>query len=191
MDRLYRPYVPAALAARLRTDPRAAELGGERREISVLFADLQGFTAFGERADPADVISMLNSYWAVTVPVVVRDYGGLIERFAGDAVMVVFNAAGDQPDHARSAVAAALAMQREAEGAAEGRPDWPRFRAGVNTGEAIVGNVGTVEQRSFAAIGDQLGGEAAVRSRARSGRDRCGDGRDPERRSRRRVAWHD
>jgi adenylate cyclase len=169
VDQLYRPYVPAALAERLRSDPQAGELGGVRRDVSVLFADLQGFTAFSERADPADVISMLNSYWAVTVPVVVRDYRGLIERFAGDAVMVVFNAAGDQPDHARRAVAAALAMQREADSAAQGRPNWPRFRAGVNTGPAIVGNVGTAEQRSFAAIGDTTNLAARLQSAASPG----------------------
>ncbi|MGZ8706113.1 MAG: adenylate/guanylate cyclase domain-containing protein [Gaiellaceae bacterium] len=154
IDRLYRPYVPAALASRLREDPGASELGGAEREITVLFADLQGFTAFSEHADPGEVITMLNAYWAVTVPVVVREYGGLIERFSGDAVMVVFNAAADQPDHARRAVAAALAMQRAADAVAGERPSWPRFRAGVNTGPAIVGNVGTAEQRSFAAIGD-------------------------------------
>jgi adenylate cyclase len=170
LDQLYRPYVPAGLAERLRTDPQAGELGGERREVSILFADLQGFTSFSERADPADVISMLNSYWAVTVPVVVRSHGGLIERFAGDAVMVVFNAAGDQPDHARRAVEAALAMQREADAAARGRDDWPRFRAGVNTGQAIVGNVGTEEQRSFTAIGDATNVAARLQAAAAPGR---------------------
>lgn len=154
IDQLYRPYVPAALASRLRDDPGAAELGGAYQEITVLFADLQGFTAFSENADPAEVVTMLNGYWAVTVPVVVREYGGLIERFAGDAVMVVFNTSGDQPDHARRAVAAALAMQRAADAVSRKRPSWPRFRAGVNTGQAIVGNVGTAEQRSFAVIGD-------------------------------------
>jgi adenylate cyclase len=170
LDRLYRPYVPTGLAERLKEDPTAAELGGERRDVSVLFADLQGFTSFSERADPADVISMLNAYWAVTVPVVVRSHGGLIERFAGDAVMVVFNAAGDQPDHARRAVEAALAMQRETDAAAKGRDDWPRFRAGVNTGQAIVGNVGTAEQRSFAAIGDTINVAARLQSAAAPGR---------------------
>ena len=169
VDRLYRPYVPTGLAERIRRDPSAAELGGEEREISVLFADLQGFTSFSERATPADVIAMLNAYWAVTVPVVVREHGGLIERFAGDAVMVVFNAAGDQPDHARRAVAAALGMQRATEAARYERHDWPRFRAGVNTGTAFVGNVGTEEQRSFAAIGDTTNLAARLQTAAAPG----------------------
>jgi adenylate cyclase len=169
VDRLYRPYVPSALAERLREDPAAAALGGEEREVSVLFADLQGFTSFSEHAAPADVIAMLNAYWAVTVPVVVREHGGLIERFAGDAVMVVFNAAGDQPDHARHAVDAALGMQRAAEGARHGRSDWPRFRAGVNTGNAVVGNVGTEEHRSFSAIGDTTNVAARLQAIAEAG----------------------
>jgi class 3 adenylate cyclase len=142
------------LADRIRRDPAAADLGGQEREISVLFADLEGFTSFSEDAAPADVIAMLNAYWAVTVPVVVREHGGLIERFAGDAVMVVFNVAGEQPDHPQRAVAAAFGMQHATEAARRDRDDWPRFRAGVNTGTAVVGNVGTDEHRSFAAIGD-------------------------------------
>ena len=169
VDRLYRPYVPGPLAERLRADPRAAALGGEEREISVLFADLVGFTSFSERASPTDVIAMLNSYWAVTVPVVVREHGGLIERFAGDAVMVVFNAAGDQPDHARRAVAAALAMQNAAEAARRNHTDWPQFRAGVNTGRAVVGNVGTEEHRSFTAIGDTTNVAARLQAAAQPG----------------------
>ena len=154
LDELLAPYLSPQLAARLREDPRLGSLGGEQREVSVLFADLAGFTAFSERRSPVEVISMLNEYWRRTVPLVLHEFGGMIERFAGDAVMVVFNAADDQPDHAERAARAALALQRAAEEVAAERPEWPRFRVGVNTGAAVVGNVGTHEQRSFTAIGD-------------------------------------
>jgi adenylate cyclase len=153
LDELFSPYLSPQLLARLREEPSAAELGGEQREVSVLFADLQGFTAFSERSTPPEVIAMLNAYWAEVVPVVAAE-DGIIERFAGDAVMVVFNAAADQPDHARRAARAALAFVEASDAVARGRPEWPRFRVGVNSGPAVVGNVGAREQRSFAAIGD-------------------------------------
>jgi class 3 adenylate cyclase len=153
LDELFSPYLSPQLLAYLREEPSAAELGGEQREVSVLFADLQGFTAFSERSTPPEVIAMLNAYWAEVVPVVAAE-DGIIERFAGDAVMVVFNAAADQPDHARRAARAALEFVEASDAVARGRPEWPRFRVGVNSGPAVVGNVGAREQRSFAAIGD-------------------------------------
>jgi class 3 adenylate cyclase len=154
VEGLLRPYLSPQLAARLRAEPAIAELGGEEREVSVLFADLQDFTAFSERHTPAEVLALLNDYWAKTVPVVLGEHGGMIERFAGDAIMVVFNAAADQPDHALRAARAGLDLQDAAREVAAGQPGRPRFRVGINTGPAIVGNVGTAEQRSFTAIGD-------------------------------------
>src|SRR5262245_21037402 len=107
-------YVSPQLAVRLRREPELGELGGEERDVSVLFADLQGFTAFAERSEPAQVLAMLNEYWGVAVPLVLREYEGLIERFAGDAVMVVFNATSEQPDHPLRTARAALALQSAA-----------------------------------------------------------------------------
>jgi class 3 adenylate cyclase len=148
---------------------RGVELGGEERDVTVLFADLQGFTAFSERHTPAEVLSMLNEYWAKTVPVVLGEHGGMIERFAGDAIMVVFNAAIDHPDHPLRAARAGLALQHAAEElAADGRGR-PRFRVGINTGPAIVGNVGTAEQRSFTAIGDTTNLAARLQTHAQPG----------------------
>jgi class 3 adenylate cyclase len=137
--------------------------------VSVLFADLQGFTAFSERSTPPEVVAMLNAYWAEVVPVVGAE-DGMIERFAGDAVLVVFNAATDQPDHAKRAARAALAFVDASEAVAHGRPDWPRFRVGVNSGPAVIGNVGALEQRSFTAIGDTTNLAARLQAEAEPGK---------------------
>jgi class 3 adenylate cyclase len=153
LDTLFRPYLPSNLATRLRTEPGAARLGGTERDVSVLFADLAGFTTFSEVRSPTEVITMLNAYWAVVVPVIERGGGG-VEHFAGDGVLASFNTADEQPDHAGLASATALAIIEAGRPLAATHPDWPIFRAGVNTGPAIVGNVGAEDRRSFTVIGD-------------------------------------
>jgi adenylate cyclase len=152
-EELFRPYLPGQLAERLPADSNLARLGGEEREVSVLFADLAGFTAFSETRPPTDVLHMLNSYWAAVVPTI-DTVGGVIEHFAGDGIMVIFNAVGDQPDHALRAARAARAIIAATEPLAEANPGWPSFRIGVNTGPAVVGNVGAEGRRTFGAIGD-------------------------------------
>lgn len=154
-DQLLRGYVGSRLVDSLQTDPALSELGGRERQVSVVFADLVGFTTFSEHRTPGEVISMLNTYWTVSVPSII-EVGGMVERFAGDAVMAVFNALGDQPDHAVQAVHAALAIRDGTERLATDHPGWPRFRIGVNSGVAILGNVGAEAQRSFTAIGDTV-----------------------------------
>jgi adenylate cyclase len=153
LDTLFRPYLPSNLATRLRNEPDVARLGGAEREVSVLFADLAGFTSFSETRSPTAVITMLNAYWAVVVPAIERG-GGVVEHFAGDGVLASFNTADDQPDHAMRASATALAIIEAGRPLAATHPDWPIFRAGVNTGPALVGNVGAESRRSFAVIGD-------------------------------------
>ncbi|MFL5756614.1 MAG: adenylate/guanylate cyclase domain-containing protein [Chloroflexota bacterium] len=153
LDELFRPYLPANVAQRLRGEPDATRLGGEEREVSVLFADLANFTTFSETRAPTEVIAMLNAYWAVVVPVI-DGAGGVVEYFAGDGVLAFFNALGDQPDHPARAARAGLSIVDAAAPLAAANPDWPIFRVGVNTGPAVVGNVGAADRRSFTVIGD-------------------------------------
>jgi adenylate cyclase len=126
------------------------------REVSVIFADLAGFTAFSEGRDPRTVSEMLNVYFEAAIPAVVRHHGGAIDRIIGDEIMVTFNTRGDQPDHPQRAAAAALDLQRETAALADAHPDWPRFRVGINTGDALVGVVGAREGRSYTVIGDTV-----------------------------------
>ena len=126
------------------------------RDISVLFADLQGFTTFSEHHEPQEVSTMLNEYFGVAIPPVVEQYGGQVDRLVGDALMVTFNTRGDQPDHPERAARAALAIQQVTGEVAAEHPGWPRFRVGVNTGEAAVGLLGTAGGRTFTVIGDAV-----------------------------------
>ena len=127
VDDLFRPYVGPALADRLELEPSMAELGGREADVSVLFADLAGFTTFSDGRSPMDVVQMLNAYWATAVPIVTEREGGLIERFAGDAILVVFNALEDQPDHALRA-ARTGASRRSATPRTSRRVCRPRLR---------------------------------------------------------------
>ena len=142
------------------------DTASSEREISVVFADLQGFTTFSERHEPQQVTAMLNSYFSSAIPPVVSRFGGHIDRLVGDAIMVTFNVKGDQPDHARRAVGAALAIQESTGAVADANPDWPRFRAGVNSGVAAVGILGTGGGRTYTVIGDVVNVAARLEGKA-------------------------
>jgi adenylate cyclase len=152
VDELFRPYLPQQLPERLLAGADAHRPGGEQREVTVLFADLAGFTTFAETREPTLVIEMLNTYWAAVLPVI-DEAQGSVEHFAGDGVLVLFNAVVDQPNHVARAARCARRIH-DVTGPIADREAWPRFRIGINTGPAVVGNVGAAGRLSFAAIGD-------------------------------------
>jgi class 3 adenylate cyclase/transposase-like protein len=152
----------------LTSDEGEQLLAGHRREITALFCDLRGFTAFAETAEPEEVFRVLREYHTVAGEAVAAN-GGTIEHFAGDGVLTVFNVEGNQPDHARRAASAATEILMVTQGLADAHPGWPIFRIGINTGPAVVGVIGTANRRSFAAIGDPVNTGARLQTAADPG----------------------
>lgn len=137
------------------------------RDVSVLFADLAGFTRFSESHDPAEVTAMLNTYFTDAIPPLVERFGGRVDRLIGDAVMAVFEAdGGSDASHAHRAAGAALALQQATGAVAAAHPDWPRFRVGVNSGRANVGILGTGGGRTYTVIGDTVNVASRLEHRA-------------------------
>ena len=136
------------------------------REMSILFADLQGFTSWSEAHEPQEVTAMLNTYFEVAIPPIVQAFGGDIDRIIGDAIMATFNRRGDQPDHAQRAAAAALAMQETTSRVAAEHPGWPRFRVGVNSGEVSLSLLGAGGGRTHTVIGDTVNVASRLEARA-------------------------
>jgi class 3 adenylate cyclase len=168
LSTLFRQYLSPDVAAALLADPDQAALGGQVVDVTAVFADLRGFTAFSEAVEPGAIVEMLNRYYAVAVPCIL-DNGGTIIQFVGDALLALFNAPARQDDHETKAVRAALEMQEAVRLVAQDRPDWPRFRVGANTGPALVGNIGSESLRGFNAMGDAVNVAARLQTIASPG----------------------
>jgi class 3 adenylate cyclase len=140
------------------------------REVSILFADLAGFTPYAEARSPEEVAEMLNGYFGRIVPLLEQG-GGEVHELIGDEVMVVFNKAGDQPDHAVLAARAGILLQETAIDVARSHPDWPQFRVGVNSGEVLAGVVGGQSgHRKHGVVGDTVNLAARLQAAAPLGR---------------------
>jgi PAS domain S-box-containing protein len=153
--RLFERMVAPAVIEQL--DPDSLQLGGDRAEITTLFADLRGFTSFGETQNPETLVAVLNRYLSLAAEAILHEEG-TIDKFIGDAVMAWFNAPVAQVDHALRAVRAALAIRDSVPGLHAGLD--PSFRlgygVGIHTGEAILGLVGTARHINYTAIGDSV-----------------------------------
>jgi class 3 adenylate cyclase len=165
VDQLFHRYLSPDVASALLGGGDI--LGGEVVEATILFADLQGFTSLSERSDPREIVELLNAYFDAAVPAIFNQ-GGSVIGFAGDAIVAVFNAPARQPDHALRACRAALDLQA----AVDALPitgSRPRFRVGLNTGEVVVGSIGSDAMRNFTAIGDAVNVAARLQTYAQAG----------------------
>lgn len=161
--RTFEHFVAKPVVEQMLRRPGDVQLGGERREITVLFSDIRGFTNLSEKREPKEVMTLLNEYFTPMTQAVL-DTGGTLDKFMGDAVMALFGAPLDQPDHAHQACRAALAMRRDlvrlnAGWQARGTLG-PHQKIGIgiglNSGPVAVGNVGSNEVFGYTAIGDNV-----------------------------------
>jgi PAS domain S-box-containing protein len=154
---MFRRYVSPAVVDRLPGDPSELQLGGHRQEISVLFADIRGFTTFSERLEPEQLVDVLNEYLSIAAGSILM-HDGTLDKFMGDAVMGIFNAPLEQDGHVLLAVQSALAMQKSIVDYHQDL-DHERglsFGIGIHMGEAVVGNVGMSDRMDYTAVGDTV-----------------------------------
>ena len=163
-------YVHPNVIELVKQHPSAAVLGGATREISIIFADLRDFTKLGEALKPAPLFELLNTYLNLLSEIVFAE-GGTVTMFQGDAVMAIFNAPADQPDHPLRAIRAGWAM-RTALNEQHARTGYKplHFGIGLNLGSAYVGNIGHSRIQNYTAIGDAVNTAKRIEEQARENR---------------------
>jgi adenylate cyclase len=157
LRRTFDRYVSREVVEQIISNPSQLKLGGERKDITVLFSDIRGFTSMSESMQPEEVVGVLNDYLTAMTDIILT-YGGTIDKFIGDAIMAVFGAPIHYADHTLRAARAALKMRDAlkelwAKWAEEQKHPFD-IGIGISTGEAIVGNIGSVRRTEYTAIGD-------------------------------------
>lgn len=171
MRGIFSSYVSPKVVAELIKDPDKARLGGERKEVTILFSDVRGFTSFSEKHAPEEVVTILNEYMNAMTEVIFR-WDGTLDKFIGDAILVFWGAPIDQPDHAELAVRCALNMRArltmlQEKWNGEGKEPFDAG-IGINTGEVIVGNMGAQGKKmDYTVIGDHVNLGARIESLTR------------------------
>jgi adenylate cyclase len=153
----FKQYLSPAVIERLVENPDKLTLGGEARELSIFFSDVQGFTSISERLSPQELTALLNDYLTAMTDIILSE-GGTIDKYEGDAIIAFWNAPLDVPDHAVCAVRAALRCGRKL---IELRPGFRErsgrdiyARIGINTGLVVVGNMGSSQRFDYTFLGD-------------------------------------
>ena len=152
-------YLDPRQVKRLQDNPELLKLGGERRRCTFLFTDVRGFTSLSERLQPEEVTEIMNK--ALTIQAnAVKEYDGMVDKYIGDAMMAIFNAPIDLPNHENKAILAAQKIKQDMAEADLGI----EIGIGINTGEAVVGNMGSDTRFDYSAIGDAVNLAARLES---------------------------
>ncbi|MFB0527821.1 MAG: adenylate/guanylate cyclase domain-containing protein, partial [bacterium] len=156
---IFQRYVSSQVVEELLTSPDKVVLGGRRREITVLFADIRNFTGMASRMAPEEVVSILNEFFTMITEVIFK-YNGTLDKYIGDAVMAIYGAPIEEENHAEKALETALEMQKRM-GSLEKRflergIEPIKIGIGITTGEAVIGNIGSLRRMEYTAIGDSV-----------------------------------
>jgi adenylate cyclase len=175
----YSRFMPEYVVRQLLENPDSFKLGGVNQQVTVLFADIRGFTRLSERAQPERVVQLLNHYFTAMSDVIFA-HGGTLDKYIGDGLMALFGAPTSTPDDACNAVAAAISMQRSIEPIneqlrSEGLPDIS-IGIGLHTGVAMVGDIGSERRSEDTAIGDTVNLAARLEQNAQPGQILLSDG---------------
>lgn len=173
MERTLKMYVEPQIVEQLsEKSPHEFASLSERRHVAVLFVDIRGFTTLSELLEPEQVVEILNEYLTL-VANAIQHWGGTLDKFIGDAAMAIFNAPNDQKDYIFNAVCTAYEISKNADYLREkyealyGKP--VTFGIGVNCGEAIVGNIGSLNRMDYTAIGDTVNTASRLEANAKAG----------------------
>lgn len=167
---MFERFVSPGIVEALLKNPDLVKPGGKLQPVTVMFADLQGFTSLSESLDPEALLNLLNGYHAFIVKIILQ-YSGTIDKLLGDGVMALYNTPLDQADHIARAVKSALHIQDELHWFHQSLPPEHRMKInfGIHTGEAVVGNVGTDKLMDFTAVGDTVNVAARLQGIADEG----------------------
>jgi len=159
VKKAFESYVAPAVVQEMLKHPELLRLGGERREITILFTDIRGFTTISENLEPEPLVNLLHDFLNPMSNIIINQ-GGTIDKYMGDAIMALFGAPLKQPDHARLACRAALEMTAtlqalNKEWESQGRPPL-HVGIGINTGPVAVGNMGSDRLFDYTAVGDNV-----------------------------------
>ncbi len=163
---VFQRYIAPSVMEKLLSSSKEISLGGEKKVLTVLFADVRGFTALAEKIPPEKTVVLLNEMFSI-VEEAIFAYGGTLDKFIGDAVMAIYGAPVEQNDHAQRAVFSAIEMVRKLKRRQESLP--LMVGVGINTGVMVIGNVGTVRRIEYTAIGDAVNLAARIESQAKAG----------------------